>query len=188
MGDPSSIPGSGRSPGVRNGNPLQYGKSHGQRSLVGYSPWGRRQSDMTEQLTRKMIKATCVIIGTSTEKFRQEPEPLGAQLLLTFGCVSFHPVPREDKCLNSWDRTVLEGGPGVFWVLILSLKPQECYKPCLHMRRLLRGSLCPGGPRMVPLLAVGGPQWGGTQQQAQSLCSRWRPPPPPPLGRHHGGC
>ena len=23
------------------------GKSHGQRSLVGYSPWGRKESDMT---------------------------------------------------------------------------------------------------------------------------------------------
>ena len=38
----SLIPGSGRSPGEGNGNPLQYScleKSHGQRSLVGYSPW-----------------------------------------------------------------------------------------------------------------------------------------------------
>ena len=26
------------------------GKSHGQRSLVGYSPWGCKKSDMTEQL------------------------------------------------------------------------------------------------------------------------------------------
>ena len=26
-------------------------ESHGQRSLVGYSPWGRRESNMTEQLT-----------------------------------------------------------------------------------------------------------------------------------------
>ena len=26
------------------------GKFHGWRSLVGYSPWGRRESDMTEQL------------------------------------------------------------------------------------------------------------------------------------------
>ena len=35
----SSIPGSGRSPGERNGHPLQYslpGKPHGQRSLAGY--------------------------------------------------------------------------------------------------------------------------------------------------------
>ena len=26
------------------------GRSHGQRSLVGYSPWGRKESDTTEQL------------------------------------------------------------------------------------------------------------------------------------------
>ena len=27
------------------------GEFHGQRSLVGYSPWGHRESDMTKQLT-----------------------------------------------------------------------------------------------------------------------------------------
>ena len=43
------IPGLGRSPGVRNGNPLQLpGESHGQRSLVGYSPKDCKQLDMTE--------------------------------------------------------------------------------------------------------------------------------------------
>ena len=50
-GDPGSIPGSGRSRGGGNGNPLQYflsGKSNGQRSLVGYSPWSCKESDMTE--------------------------------------------------------------------------------------------------------------------------------------------
>ena len=50
-GDTGSIPGLGRSPGVRNGNPLQcscLGKFNGQRSLVGYSPWGHKESDMTE--------------------------------------------------------------------------------------------------------------------------------------------
>ena len=26
------------------------GKSHGQRSLAGYSPWGLKESDMTERL------------------------------------------------------------------------------------------------------------------------------------------
>ena len=29
---------------------LLPGKFHGQRSLVGYSPWGRRESDITEWL------------------------------------------------------------------------------------------------------------------------------------------
>ena len=46
-GDPGSIPGSGRSPGEGNGNPLQF---QGQRSLVGYSPRGCKESDTTEQL------------------------------------------------------------------------------------------------------------------------------------------
>ena len=34
------------------GTPLVLlpGKSHGRRSLVGYSPWGRKESDMTERL------------------------------------------------------------------------------------------------------------------------------------------
>ena len=52
VGDPGSIPGSGRSPGEGNGNPLQYlpGEFHGWRSLVGYSPWGHKESDMIEQL------------------------------------------------------------------------------------------------------------------------------------------
>ena len=28
-----------------------HGEFHGQRSLAGYSPWGCKKSDMTEQLT-----------------------------------------------------------------------------------------------------------------------------------------
>ena len=46
------IPGFGRSPGGENGNPLQYlgGESHGQKSLVGYSPWCRQEMDTTEHV------------------------------------------------------------------------------------------------------------------------------------------
>ena len=46
-----ATPGMGRSPGGGHGNPFQYscrGKSHGPRSLAGYSPWGCKESDMTE--------------------------------------------------------------------------------------------------------------------------------------------
>ena len=44
-------PGSGRSPGEGHGHPLQsssFGESHGQKSLVGYSPWGCKEVDTTE--------------------------------------------------------------------------------------------------------------------------------------------
>ena len=34
---------------------LVPGKVHGLRSLVGYSPWGRKESDMTEQLVIVLI-------------------------------------------------------------------------------------------------------------------------------------
>ena len=49
-GDTGLIPGSGRSPVERNGNPLQVflpGEIHGQRTLAGYSPWGHKESNMT---------------------------------------------------------------------------------------------------------------------------------------------
>ena len=43
--DTGSVPGLGRSPGVGNDNPLQYSPSV---LLVGYSPWGHKESDVTE--------------------------------------------------------------------------------------------------------------------------------------------
>ena len=57
-GDLDLIPGLGRSPGGGHGNPLQYScleNPYGQRSLVGYSPWGRKELDMTETLTHTQI-------------------------------------------------------------------------------------------------------------------------------------
>ena len=47
--DPGSILGLGRSPGEGRGNSTSLpGKSHGERSLVGCSPWGHKESDMPE--------------------------------------------------------------------------------------------------------------------------------------------
>ena len=73
-------------PSLGQEDPLESEMATHSSILAWEIPWteepGRLQSmgsqtDTTEQLTRKMIKATCVIVGTSTEKFRQEPEPLG---------------------------------------------------------------------------------------------------------------
>ena len=53
-GDMGLIPGSRRSCGEGNGN--QYSsleKSHGLRSLAGYSPWAHKESDTTEHIRRK---------------------------------------------------------------------------------------------------------------------------------------
>ena len=49
--DLGSIPGLGRSPGGGHGNPPQYScleNPHEQRSLVGCSPWGGKESELTQ--------------------------------------------------------------------------------------------------------------------------------------------
>ena len=50
------IPGLGRSPGGGHGNSLQYScleNPHGQRSLAGYGPWGRKEPDATKHHTAR---------------------------------------------------------------------------------------------------------------------------------------
>ena len=49
-----SIPGLGRSLGGGHGNSLQYScleNPHGQRRLMGYSPWGCKELDTTKRLS-----------------------------------------------------------------------------------------------------------------------------------------
>ena len=66
-GDLGLIPGIERSPGGANGNPLQYScleNPHGQKSLAGPSPWGCKESDMTEQLSIR-IRVTESLCSTA---------------------------------------------------------------------------------------------------------------------------
>ena len=53
-GDQGLIPGLGRFPGEGHGTThscVLSGESHGQRSLMCYSPWDCKELDMTERLT-----------------------------------------------------------------------------------------------------------------------------------------
>jgi len=88
-GDSGSIIGSGRSPGEANGNPPQYScleKSHGQKSLVGCSPWGRKELVMhnTQRWFITLYKPhvydvifqlLCTLQGTHCQKFSFHPSP-----------------------------------------------------------------------------------------------------------------
>ena len=60
-GDLGTIPGSGRSP--REGS--LPGKSQGQRSLMGCSPWGHKESGTTEQLTHTHTHTHTRVYGLS---------------------------------------------------------------------------------------------------------------------------
>ena len=64
-----SIPGSGRPPGEGTSTTVfLMGKSYGQGSLAGYSPWGHKELDMTKPLNLKIVlitqkKAKLVVAG-----------------------------------------------------------------------------------------------------------------------------
>ena len=78
-GNTGSIPGTGRSPGVGNGNPLQVtekylpGKFYGQKYLVGYSLGGCKESEMTEQPSMHSCtpKTNTVYVNYNTNMFSQ---------------------------------------------------------------------------------------------------------------------
>ena len=54
VGDLCLICGSERLPAEGDSTPvLLSGEFHGQKNLAGYSPWGWKESDMTEKLTLK---------------------------------------------------------------------------------------------------------------------------------------
>ena len=104
MGDPGSIPGSGRSPGEGNGNPFHYyclEKSHGLRSLVGYNPWGRKESDTTERLhfTLEYLKQglPCLILTSHV----QHSTLLGACHAVVMVCVCVGGGGNESLCVYS---------------------------------------------------------------------------------------
>ena len=47
------------------------GKFHGQRRLVGYSPWGHKESDNTEQLTLPLLKVLRLRIIKKTFQYEK---------------------------------------------------------------------------------------------------------------------
>ena len=56
-----------------HGSPLHYAcleNPHGQRSLVGYSPWGRKELDRTEQLRTDMQGAFSLFLWMRIKELR----------------------------------------------------------------------------------------------------------------------
>ena len=55
---------------------LLPGESHGQRSLVGYSPWGCKESDTTERLSTQPCFPTAIVLAVVTETTKVKVLPL----------------------------------------------------------------------------------------------------------------
>ena len=63
------------------------GKSHGWRSLVGYSPWGREESDATEQL-HFHFSLSCIGEGNGNPlqcSYLENPRDRGASWVAVYG-------------------------------------------------------------------------------------------------------
>ena len=74
-----SGPGSGRFPWRRKRRPTLVfwpGESHGQRGLAGYSPWGHKESDMTEVIYHAQIDDLSQVITIVPSYSLKDPKSL----------------------------------------------------------------------------------------------------------------
>ena len=104
--DAGSIPGLGRSPGEEDGNPPQYScleNSTGQRSLLGYSPWGRKKLDMTE-VTKDTCKALQSWLTETNWKNLKEKGGSGVCYTNDMALTEFLKTLGLRKELEAWTR------------------------------------------------------------------------------------
>ena len=116
-GDPGFISRSGRSSGKGTGTPVFFpGESQGQRSLVGYSSQGHKESGMTEQLTRR-LRPTWNCWSGRLRRNRSTSESLG----LTLEVLQYYTKvkKKEERRQRSWGFKLKQAG------LCVSLKEQE---------------------------------------------------------------
>ena len=87
------------------------GKCHGQRSLVGYSPWGRNQSDETEWLSMHVSQnyqcsEQCSVWWESW-LWKRECFPFKSRSktgMRTFISSSHHPTEKPRQCLKTREK------------------------------------------------------------------------------------
>ena len=82
------IPGSGRSPGEGNSTPLQYScleNSTDQGSLVGYNPWGRKDSDMTNTFAFRKVSLLLLLSHFTRVRLCATPQTAAHQASLSRG-------------------------------------------------------------------------------------------------------
>ena len=81
-GDPDSIPGLGRylKEEMATHSSILPGEFHEKTGLMGYSPWGRKESDTTEQLTLSLLKISHIWIKSSVAEKRLSQRLIKAKL------------------------------------------------------------------------------------------------------------
>ena len=98
-----------RSPGERNGNPLQFflaGKSHVQRSLKGYSLWGCKELDTIWRLLLLSRFSRVRLCETPETAAHQAPLSLGFSRQEHWNGLP-HPSPMHESEKWKWSRSVV---------------------------------------------------------------------------------
>ena len=92
-----SVP--GVPPGGGNDNPLQYScleNLHGQRSRADYSPWGCKESDMTEQLSKH---AWMLFKGSPMTSLTSDSYPI-----LRFSPMRSYIAKFNERCFHEFEK------------------------------------------------------------------------------------
>ena len=109
------------------------GKPHGQRSLAGYSPWGGKESDMTELLTHTLQFVACLFIlllllllfSSSVVSYSLQPHVLQHARLL---CCSPSPRVSSNSCpLSRSCHPVILSSLIPFSSCLQSFPPSGCF-------------------------------------------------------------
>ena len=125
VGDTGSIPGSGRSPRVGNGNSFNTGKSQGQKRLVGYSPKGHQDSDAIEHAHTQESESRSVLSDSL----------------------------QAHRLYSLWNSPGQDTGVGSL-SLLQGIFPTQKSNPCLpHCRQILYQQSHKGSPRILEWVA-----------------------------------
>ena len=131
--------GLGRSPGGRHGNPLQYScleNPHGQRSLVGCSPWDHKESYTTEQLSTQpsLWSNSHTINNYWKNHIFDYMDFVGKVMYLLFNTLSRLVIaflPRNKHLLISWLQSpsaVILEPKKIKFVTVSTFFPSTCYE------------------------------------------------------------
>ena len=130
-GNTASIPRSERSAGVGKGHPSQYlpGKSHGQRSLVGYTPWCHNWASAVVLKGRFPVGETLCKLS--------ERSMFGSCVCVCSGVDACHVFPQGALALVPLIRAVFAACTACLTGLLFALKlSQACDKQtdCIYFR------------------------------------------------------
>ena len=140
------MPGLGRFPWRRAQQHIPVflpGEFHGQRSLVGYSPWGRKELDTMEQLIlllllfcwkdqdREIWSQALDLKGIRSPQYWRWVELWVLSLLPTLPFASVAPLP----CLPCVGESIL-------WLMLSALKWRKQYERLIHSEVMVDSDYC----------------------------------------------